>query len=282
MICKIANALIKFDLLDHSILLDSLRKYEVISDNYDFSITVNEVEKIVVFGNLKKTTKFYDCYIYEGKVIQYQKDNKNGTYYAYIIYDSHETIVNILKTNQSIMASHEYMITQYVFPWYIMQKFNALWMHGSSICYNGKALLFSAASGVGKSTHTRLWEKYIPNVKHINDDKNIIVFENNELVLYGNPWSGKHQIDNNISAPLKAIVFLYQSKENSIKKISKKDAFLKLMKQVIQPFDISFVDEWDGMIDELLKVPTYELGCDISKEAVMLVKKTLEESNDEN
>ena len=36
------------------------------------------------------------------------------------------------------------------------------------------------------------------------------------------------------------------------------------------------------MTDELLKIPAYELGCNISSEAVMLVKNTLEDFNNEN
>ncbi len=282
MICKIANELINFKLLNHSILLNSLKKYEVANTEYDFSMIVNEVESINVYGKLTKITKFYDIFSYNDKTIQYQKNDKTGVYYASIIYDMKETIINILKDDVNAMANQEYLLTQYVFPWFIMKKHQAIWMHGSSICYNNKAILFSAASGVGKSTHTRLWKQYVPGVEYINDDKNIIIFENNEMTLYGNPWSGKHQIDNNIKAPLAAIVFLHQSKENEISKISKKEAFFKILKQVIQPFDKESSNEWNNMTDELLKIPTFELGCNISSEAVMLVKNTLEDFNNEN
>lgn len=282
MICKIANELINFKLLNNSILLNSLKKYEVSNQEYDFSMIVNEVENIDIYGQLTKKTKFYDIFSYNDKTIQYQKNDKTGFYYASIIYDMKETIINILKDDVNVMANQEYLLTQYVFPWFIMKKHQAIWMHGSSICYNSKAILFSAASGVGKSTHTRLWKQYVPGVEYINDDKNIIIFENNKMVLYGNPWSGKHQIDNNIKAPLAAIVFLHQSKNNEISKITKKEAFFKILKQVIQPFDKESSNEWNNMTDELLKIPAYELGCNISSEAVMLVKNTLEDFNNEN
>lgn len=38
-------------------------------------------------------------------------------------------------------------------------KYNAIFLHSSAILYKGKAYLFSADSGVGKSTHTKLWIK---------------------------------------------------------------------------------------------------------------------------
>ena len=41
MICKIANELINFKLLNNSILLNSLKKYEVDNLEYDFSMIVN-------------------------------------------------------------------------------------------------------------------------------------------------------------------------------------------------------------------------------------------------
>lgn len=282
MICKIANEIIEFKLLDHSILLNSLEKYVVSNMKPNFQIAVNCVDDVIPIGKLLNKTKFYDIYEVNNQIIQMQKNEQTGKYYARILYDIQNTIIEICQDDINKMANDEYLLTQYVFPWFIMKKHKAIWMHGSSILFNSKAILFSAPSGVGKSTHTRLWKQYVPNIEHINDDKNIIIFQNNQLTLYGNPWSGKHQIDSNISAPLVAIVFLYQSKENKIVKLSKKEAFLKIFKQVIQPFDKSVIDDWNDVTDELLKVPIYELGCNISVDAVNLIKKTLEEEVYEN
>lgn len=61
-------------------------------------------------------------------------------------------------------------------------------VHSSAIKYNDKCYLFSADSGVGKSTHTSLWHKvYGDKVQIINDDKPIIRLENNKLIVYGSP-----------------------------------------------------------------------------------------------
>ena len=43
-----------------------------------------------------------------------------------------------------------------------LAKFNGVMLHASCVEYNGKAYLFSARSGTGKSTHTHLWLKYLP------------------------------------------------------------------------------------------------------------------------
>ena len=81
-------------------------------------------------------------------------------------------------------------------------KFNAMLIHSSAIEYNGKAYLFSADSGVGKSTHTALWRKAFGNdVKMINDDKPVVRIIDGKAVAYGTPFDGGSGIANNISAP---------------------------------------------------------------------------------
>ena len=45
-------------------------------------------------------------------------------------------------------------------------------MHGSALCMDDRAYIFTAPSGTGKSTHARLWrEIYGDRVRMINDDK---------------------------------------------------------------------------------------------------------------
>ena len=276
-IYRIANINIQLDLMEKSVSLPSLKKYQIEESNVDIRVSANIIKNIPTpAGELYKRTRYYDVFKKDNIFIQYQRKEKDLPYFGYIIYKDSEAEIYIMEDKFSEMQLNEYLLTQYVFPYYAMKLKAAVWMHGSSISYKNKGYLFSAPSGTGKSTHTRLWKEFV-SCETINDDKNIIVLENDELMLYGNPWSGKHHLDNNISAPLKAIVFLYQAKENTIREISKKEALMKIMPQIIQPFDNSYVDIWSKMIDELLKVPCYELGCNISHNAVETVINKLEE-----
>ena len=98
-------------------------------------------------------------------------------------------------------------------------KYNAMLIHSSAIEYKGKAYLFSADSGVGKSTHTSLWRKaFGNNVKMINDDKPVVRIFDGKAVAYGTPFDGGSGIANNISAPLGAVVFIERGESNSIRK----------------------------------------------------------------
>lgn len=108
-------------------------------------------------------------------------------------------------------------------------KFNAMLIHSSAIEYNGKAYLFSADSGVGKSTHTALWRKAFGNdVKMINDDKPVVRIIDGKAVAYGTPFDGGSGIANNISAPLGAVVFIERGESNSIRKAETSEIIKKL------------------------------------------------------
>ncbi|MGN0502571.1 MAG: hypothetical protein ACI4HN_06570, partial [Ruminococcus sp.] len=108
-------------------------------------------------------------------------------------------------------------------------KYNAMLIHSSAIEYKGKAYLFAADSGVGKSTHTALWRKAFGNeVKMINDDKPVVRIIDGKAIVYGTPFDGGSGIANNISAPLGAVVFIERGENNSIRKAQTPEIIRKL------------------------------------------------------
>ena len=108
-------------------------------------------------------------------------------------------------------------------------KYNAMLIHSSAIEYKGKAYLFSADSGVGKSTHTALWRKAFGNeVKMINDDKPVVRMIDGKAIVYGTPFDGGSGIANNISVPLGAVVFIERGENNSIRKAQTPEIIKKL------------------------------------------------------
>ena len=150
-------------------------------------------------------------------------------------------------------------------------------LHSAAASYKGRAILFSAPSETGKSTHTSLWKKYYPDdVVLFNDDTPIITEIDNNFHACGTPWSGKTEINENKIFPLKAIVFLKQGKENSIRSLSTVEAVVKLLNETKKPVFEHLMDIHMEIITNIIKnVPIYELTCNISKEAVDLVKKTI-------
>ena len=147
--------------------------------------------------------------------------------------------------------------------------FQGMFLHASAVAVDGKAYLFSAPCGVGKSTHTALWQDYFGKEKAIiiNDDKPAIRFMDGNFYVFGTPFSGK--TDNNIKVPLKAICFLEQAKENTIRKMSAVEALMQIFNQTIRPADAEKMEQLIFLVDKLLKnIPVYKMGCNISLDAV--------------
>lgn len=151
----------------------------------------------------------------------------------------------------------------------ILPSHNRILMHGASISYNEHAYLFTAPSGTGKSTHIRLWKKYLgDDVKIVNGDKPFISLEN-EPMIYGSPWAGKENWHRNCKKPLKGICFVQRGTTNSIRRIEASDCLSLLFKQVYLPADTLAAGLTLELVDTLIKnVPLYVLTCDMSEEAV--------------
>lgn len=151
----------------------------------------------------------------------------------------------------------------------ILPSYSRILMHGASISYNDHAYLFTAPSGTGKSTHIRLWKKYLgDDVKIVNGDKPFISLED-EPLIYGSPWAGKENWHRNCKMPLKGICFVQRGTTNSIQRIVASDCLPLLFKQVYLPADTLAAGLTLELVDTLLKkVPLYSLTCDMSEDAV--------------
>ena len=85
---------------------------------------------------------------------------------------------------------------------------DTLLFHGSVIAVDGEGYLFTAKSGTGKSTHTRLWREYFgERAVMINDDKPLLRITDSDVTAYGTPWDGKHRLSTNTAVPLRASAY---------------------------------------------------------------------------
>ena len=160
---------------------------------------------------------------------------------------------------------------------YFMLENSGIVMHASSLMYKGGGIMFSAPSGTGKSTHTALWrECFGDDVTMINDDCPALKFGKDGVSICGTPWSGKTEINHNISAPLKAVVMLSRSEKNNIRRLSPQEALFLVLREVKRPVFEDKLEKTLNYVSELLTtVPVYLLGCNISHEAAQLVKDTV-------
>lgn len=149
--------------------------------------------------------------------------------------------------------------------------------HCCALEVEGKAYLFTANSGTGKSTHGRLWmEAFGEKVKVLNGDKPLIKQKNGKMYIFGTPFTGKERWGYNGSAPIAGVCFIRRSEKNSIERITSTQGMIKAYSQTLIPSDPESASVIIKELTYLLEsVPLYSLGCNISLDAAKLSFTTM-------
>lgn len=150
-------------------------------------------------------------------------------------------------------------------------------IHASVVRHAGTGYLFLGVSGTGKSTHTRLWLKYILGSDLMNDDNPVVRSVKGKTMVYGSPWSGKTPCYRNVQAPVGAFVQLEQQKENRIRREATLYAFAHLLSSVsTMKWDRDIYNRICSTISDFLKqTPVYHLGCLPDEAAARLCYETV-------
>ena len=133
---------------------------------------------------------------------------------------------------------------------------DVLLFHGSVMAYEGKAYLFTAASGTGKTTHCRLWLSQIPGTY---------------VLACGTPWQGKEQYGRNEMLPLEAVCLLTRDSANHIEPLPFHDAFPTLLAQSNRSAEPEALLRTLRLTERLGKLTRlYRLGCNMEPEAALV------------
>lgn len=158
---------------------------------------------------------------------------------------------------------------------YLLER-NAFILHSVYLEYNGEAVLISAPSGTGKSTHAKLWER-IYGAKIVNGDLGLVVNRGGSFFAEGYPYHGSAPECTNKTLPLRAVVMLSQAAENTVRSLT---VFEKLRLL----FAGATVNSWDagsvGHLTDLLTgmtsaVPVVGLSCNMENDAARTLHRYL-------
>ena len=151
-----------------------------------------------------------------------------------------------------------------------MPKRGVFLLHGSAVALDGRAWIFTAPSGVGKTTHTKLWLEHIAGSFVVNGDKPLICCHGGGFEVCGTPWAGKEGWNLNTSVPLKGVVFLQRGEENQIEAVPASGVLPQLLTQTYRPADTEAQRETLRLLQALCRdVPFYRLFCNTQPEAAL-------------
>ena len=160
-----------------------------------------------------------------------------------------------------------------------MPMHGGMLMHGAVVADSGYAYMFTAPSGVGKSTRASLWLKTYPDAYIINGDKPFIRLKGDSVIAYGSPWCGKERWNTNVGVPLRAIFLLERSSGlemgSQIQKITIAEAYVALLNQIYQPEHPQAMANSLKLLKEIgEKVDLYRFRSTPTEEAVRLAYET--------
>lgn len=170
----------------------------------------------------------------------------------------------------------EYLVTGGSFYRQLL-NFDGMMLHSSAVVVDGKAYLFSAPCGTGKSTHTKLWLQVFGNRAQIlNDDKPALRLEDGQFYAYGTPWSGKTDQNINVRVPLGGICVLRRSEKNVIEPYWGHHALHDILEQTIRPRESRMMVKLLDLMDKLVTtVLVWKLECNMEPEAALVSYKAM-------
>ena len=149
-------------------------------------------------------------------------------------------------------------------------------LHAAHICWEDQAILFTAPSGVGKSTQAELWQAY-RHAEICNGDRAILMPREQGVLALGVPYGGSSGIAKKCKQKLSAIVYVQQAQQNSIRRLTGLEAFRHV-------WEGCSLDTWcredvaactDAVLQTIEQVPVYLLGCTPDEGAVLALEGVL-------
>lgn len=170
----------------------------------------------------------------------------------------------------------QYLATGADFAWGLLD-FGGFQLHASAVVLDGRAYLFSAPSGTGKSTHTEKWVRLF-GASYLNDDKPAVRCLADTWMAYGTPWSGKHDLSDPRGAPIGGIAFLRRGEHTHIQRLSPAQALPHLMRQTVYRLTKKKMEQLLPLMDSLLRqVPVWMLVCRNDDDAARIAAAAMTE-----
>lgn len=157
-----------------------------------------------------------------------------------------------------------------------LTEYDGAVFHGAVLEMDGKAYIVTARSGVGKTTHIKLWlELFGDKVSILNGDKPVLRIIDGKIYASGTPWNGKEGYGKKGMALLAGIAFLERAEENSYKTLTVSEGLVRFMGQIyMNNENAAALARTLRLADRILSgVPLYEFRCNMDKSAAAMAAK---------
>ncbi len=270
-----------FDVFADETLFTEMKQYEPFLDeggeNTLFTLHVKKAESPIIFsenyrqedeGQLMRSGETAD-----GKTVLEYQLGKKVMGWLVCSHDFKEGDVYYTDQQRLFVINNALMM---MYTFITSDKLTSLF-HASVVSYEGKAYMFLGKSGTGKSTHSRLWLKYIEGTELVNDDNPVVRIIDDEARVYGSPWSGKTPCYRNIDYPIGGFVKLKQAPMNEIRRMKAVEAYVALAMSISGMRWNKQMGDGLHQTENLLTaiVPVWHLSCLPDQNAAELCQTTV-------
>ena len=148
--------------------------------------------------------------------------------------------------------------------------------HCSYVSHNGRAILFTAPSGTGKSTQADLWHD-LRSGEIINGDRAVLRCTEGGIVACGIPFAGSSEYCRNVTLSAAAIVYLGQAPRTTIRPLRGYEAFARVWEGCsINTWARGDMTLASALVQKIVEeIPVYHLPCTPDESAVQAVENVL-------
>ena len=173
-----------------------------------------------------------------------------------------KTVLNCLETERLVTEAGGYVF------------------HCSYIDLDGRAILFTAPSGVGKSTQAELWRS-LRGAQIVNGDRAVIRASEDGVLACGLPFAGSSQYCLNRDLPVAAVVYLGQAPRTTIRRLRGYEAFARIWEGCsVNLWEPEQLQRISKLVEQTAAmVPVYHLPCTPDESAVETLENALREGS---
>ena len=183
--------------------------------------------------------------------------------------------LHVLRPSEGLFALNNATMLMFAFR---TATLDTLEMHASVVVNAGKAFLWLAKSGTGKSTHSQLWLDHVPGSRLLNDDNPVVrVMEDGHTEVFGTPWSGKTPCYKNEHYPAGAFSEIVRCPVNRITRKSVLEAYALLYSSSSGfKADPAMSDGLNATYEKIISAtPCFTLECRPDADAARVSSETL-------
>jgi hypothetical protein len=168
-------------------------------------------------------------------------------------------VTDVAKSSDTLPSPIRYPLDRFLYATLLAAR-DALMFHSCGVDLDGRGLLFVGESEAGKSTTATLWNAK-PGVTILSDERTAVREIEEQLWLFGTPWSGTAGLYAAKRSTLEAVFLLRQGPKNQALRLSPMQALTRLPACIYWPvWSQSGMDRVLRVVGRIVqRIPCFEL-----------------------